>query len=165
MDCFNFISICLRGPKFHVSCYFSFSYCYFFFLSIFILDCFLFLLSIKLVFWQFNNFRMAFTFKTYRVSQKKLVLGNHSRKFGMIFKNFVIFNNHFVFLIQWKRNQVSITFTAFKLQQLKICNFMQVNNNFYYVILGNHSCNFAPIFNCLDIFINRLHILIYQKRN
>ena len=40
---------------------------------------------------------------------------------------------------------------------------MHVNNNFCYIVLGNQSRNSGPIFNRLDIFINRFQFPILQK--
>ena len=37
---------------------------------------------------------------------------------------------------------------------------MHVNNNVYYIILGNHSRKYGPIFNCLEFNFG----LIYQKK-
>ena len=41
---------------------------------------------------------------------------------------------------------------------------MHVNNNLYYINLGNYSRNSGLIFDRLDIFINEFKFPIYQKK-
>ena len=59
-----------------------------------------------------NTLEFAFAKKIYMqsVPKKELVIGNRSRNYGTIFKVFIIFIYHFVFLIYWKRNWISGTF-------------------------------------------------------
>ena len=42
---------------------------------------------------------------------------------------------------------------------------MHVDNNLYYIILGNHSRSSWPIFNLFDIFIKRFQFLHENQNN
>ena len=93
----------------------------------------------------------------YRLSQNRFW---ESQPWFWVDFQFVIFIKNFIFLIYWKEI-TSLAHYSKNYRHLKICNFMHVNNNFYYIILCNHSRNSWPIFNRLDIFMNRFQFLIY----
>ena len=98
---------------------------------------------------------------------KKLVLGNHSRNYGAIFKFFVFSNNRISDLLEKNLDFYHIHSKSYR--QLKICNFTQESNyphyNIAYIVtLIALKSKFLTTYNfCFIHVIDLISFLVDQK--